>query len=253
MKNITLLFLALILNGCFFSSIDTGERGAKVTFGEVSRHMYTEGLYLKAPWTEMVTVDTKQQSQSIDADCFSSDLQYLDVSLKIVYHIPETSVLTIIEKYKSYHVLFDTMVSPRINEAFKEVSATRTAEVIVKEREKVKQEALASVRKKVDGLVSVDDLIIENLQLSKELQAAIEQKMVQEQEAAKAKFFQLKEKTDAETKVIKARGEAEAIEIINKTLRNDPSYLQLEMIKKWNGVAPLVVGDAKGNFMLPIK
>lgn len=251
MKNLIIVLCSIFLSNCFLSSVGTGERGAKVTFGEVSHSVLSEGLYVKAPWTDLVTVDTKQQSQSIDADCFSSDLQHINASLKVVYNVPENNVLTVIEKYQGN--LFPTMIAPRINEAFKEVSATRTAEVLVKEREKVKQEALLSVKKKVEGIVNVQDLIIENLQLSKELQDAIEQKMVQEQEAAKAKFLQLKERTDAETRVIKAKGDAESIEIINKTLTNNPAYLQLEMIKKWDGKAPLVVGETKGNFILPIK
>jgi hypothetical protein len=56
-----------------------------------------------------------------------------------------------------------------------------------------------------------------------------------------------------ETALIKAQVEANAISVQGKALRENASVLQLEIVKKWNGVSPLVIGENKGNFILPIK
>lgn len=251
-KCLFVILSSFFIQSCFFEIVDPGNKGVKVTLGQVENTVYDEGLHYKSPFISSIReVNVRQQSAKIVSDCFSSDLQHIRVNLRVLYSVPVNNVVAVFRNYQDDP--FAGFVEPKINEAFKEVTASRTAEVIVKEREKVKVEALKSSQEKVNGFLTIHDVVIEDLQLSVELQRAIESKMVQEQTAAKAKFYQVQERTDAETKVIKARGEAEAMEIINKTLKNEPAYLQLEMIKKWDGKAPLVVGQTNGNFMLPLK
>ncbi|HTR41406.1 MAG TPA: hypothetical protein VMH87_07290, partial [Pseudomonadales bacterium] len=83
---------------------------------------------------------------------------------------------------------------------------------------------------------------------------AIEAKMVQEQEADKAKFTQQKAQIDADTTVITAKGEAEAMKVRGEALKENPNYIQLQIVEKWDGKSPLVVGNgASGaNILLPL-
>ena len=91
--------------------------------------------------------------------------------------------------------------------------------------------ALDLARKKIGtNFLEVIDLVLYNLALSSELEQAIEMKMVQEQEAAKAKFTQLKAQIDADTAIIRAKGEAEAIEVRGTALRANPAFIKLEKI-----------------------
>ena len=46
----------------------------------------------------------------------------------------------------------------------------------------------------------------------------------------------------AEANIAEARGEAEAINIINQALANNPYYLEWLKIQKWDGILPLVTG-----------
>ena len=80
----------------------------------------------------------------------------------------------------------------------------QTAEQIVKNREQIKVGALDLARKKIGPALVVEDIVIENIALTRELERAIEQKMVQEQEAAKAKFTQLKAQIEADTAIAMA-------------------------------------------------
>jgi prohibitin 2 len=134
----------------------------------------------------------------------------------------------------------------------------QSAEQIVKKREEIKTQALASTREKLNNLLVIEDIVLENITLSKELETAIESKMVQEQEAAKARFTQQKSQIEADTAIIKARGEAEAIRIRGEALRDTPGLIQLQIVEKWDGRAPLVIGGSAGgenagtNFILPL-
>ena len=96
-------------------------------------------------------------------------------------------------------------------------------------------------------------LLLMNL-LMIELEKAIEQKMVQEQEAAKANFIQQKTQIEARTAIIRAEGEAQAIRVRGRAIRENPAVIDLQLIEKWNGITPLVVGAGKGaNILLPLK
>src|SRR5688572_9388139 len=74
--------------------------------------------------------------------------------------------------------------------------------------------------------------------------------MVQEQDAAKAKFTQLKAQIEAETAIIRAKGDAQSIEVRGQALRSNPDFIKLEIVQAWNGKSPLVVGSDGGANML---
>ena len=82
-----------------------------------------------------------------------------------------------------------------------------------------------------------------------------EMKMVQEQEAEKAKFTQLKAKIEADTAIIRAKGEAEAIQVRGTALRANPDFIKLQILQNWNGRSPLVVGGSggTGNILLSLE
>ena len=135
------------------------------------------------------------------------------------------------------------------------MTSTESAEGIVKKREAVKMRTLESVRKKIGTILVIEDIVIEDVSLSKELENAIEQKMVQEQEAAKASFTKEKAIIDAQTAVITADGQAQSIAKRGKAIRENPGVVALMIAEKWNGVSPLVVGSGKeggANVIMPI-
>lgn len=248
--------IILVLVVCLFSStfiIEPGHRGVLVTMGKVSPAFAPEGMGFKAPLiTTVIPVSIRQQTYSLKTDCYSSDLQQVNVELKILFRIPEQSVTTIYQQYAGDP--FESLVSPRVSEALKEVTALQSAEMIVKKREDIKIKTLATARAKVGQLIVIEDVVIQHIALTKELEAAIEAKMVQEQEAAKAKFVQQKAEIEATTAVIRAKGEAQAIQVRGQALKENPLLIQLQIVEKWDGKTPMVVGGGSGgaNILLPI-
>jgi prohibitin 2 len=54
--------------------------------------------------------------------------------------------------------------------------------------------------------------------------------------------------------VIKARGDAESIKIRGEALKLTPAFIDLQIVEKWDGRAPLYVGGASSggvNMLLP--
>ena len=248
---IIVVVLAIVLIGGTFV-IPPGHRGVLVTMGKVSPVFAPEGLGFKLPIvTTVIPISVRQQTTVAKSECYSSDLQQITVELRVLYRIPESMIVKMFRDY--YGDPFDSLIAPRGSEALKEVTALQSAEQIVKRREEVKAKTLEAARAKVGDLLVIEDVVIQNVALSNELETAIEAKMVQEQEAAKAKFTQAKAEIEAQTAVIRAKGEAEAIRVRGRAVQDNPGLVQLQIVEKWNGVSPLVVGGGSGaNILLPV-
>lgn len=248
-----IIFILIIVATAGTFIVPPGHRGVRVTMGRVSQLFAPEGFGFKSPFiTTVIPLSIRQQTKSAQADCYSSDLQQIHVELKILYRIPENMVVKVFQEYSGDP--FDSLISPRVSEGFKEVTALQSAEQIVKKREDIKIRALAAARSKVGDLLVIEDIVIQNVALSRELEQAIEAKMVQEQETAKAKFIQQKAEVEASTAIIRAKGEAEAIRIRGKALQDNPGLVHLQIVEKWNGISPLVIGHggSGANILLPV-
>lgn len=250
-----LLFAVIILGSSATYIVQPGTRGVAVTLGTVDLAFKPEGFGFKQPFlTQIIPISVRQQTRPMPAECYSSDLQQVKMEVHVLYRVPEHSVVKIFQEYAGEP--FDNLIAPRVQEALKEVAATQSAEQIVKQREEIKARALDLARRKIGAdFLEVADLVIFNLALSPELESAIEMKMVQEQEAEKAKFTQLKAKIEADTAIIRAKGEAEAIQVRGTALRANPDFIKLQILQNWNGRSPLVVGGSggTGNILLSLE
>ena len=249
-----LVFVIIIVASSASYVVNPGFRGVEVTLGKVSPVFKGEGFGWKTPFiTHIVPVSIRQQTRELTADCYSSDLQQVKTELRVLYRVPESSIVKIFQQFAGDP--FDSLIAPRVQEALKEATALESAEQIVKQREEIKSKALVAAQKKVGDIVVIVDVVIQNIDLSHELETAIESKMVQEQEAAKAKFTQAKAQIEADTVVIKAKGDAESIRIRGEALKQTPAFIDLQIVEKWDGRAPLYVGGSSGgsgvNMLLP--
>lgn len=239
-----LVFMLFLVASTATYVVQPGFRGVSVTLGTVSPEFKHEGFGLKQPFlTRIHPLSIRQQTRPMQAECYSSDLQQVKTEVHVLYRVPEHSVVKVFQQFAGEP--FESLIAPRVQEALKEVAATQSAELIVKNREQVKNKALELARRKIgSNFLDLVDLVLYSIALSPELETAIETKMVQEQDAEKAKFTQLKAQIDAETAIIRARGEAEAIQVRGQALRTNPEFIKLQILQVWNGRSPLIVGGS---------
>src|SRR5882762_10465305 len=75
--------------------VDPGYRGVEVTLGKVSPVFKPEGFGLKLPFiTRIVPQLIRQQTAKMVADCYSSDLQQVKLDLRVLYRVPQATVVT---------------------------------------------------------------------------------------------------------------------------------------------------------------
>ncbi|MEZ0295879.1 MAG: prohibitin family protein [Candidatus Methylacidiphilales bacterium] len=263
MKNITpqntdsplsgFLFYAIIAAAVigFFSLfyatavVPPGHRGISVTLGKVNPEMKPEGFSYKIPFIETIEyVQIRQQTQTGKAACFSSDMQTVNIAFNIMYRIPENKVVTLFKDFSGDP--YYSLIEPRVQETLKQVTAERRAEDLVKNREQVKVEALKKLKSNIGDLLFVEDLVIANIDLSDELEKAIEMKVVREQEALAKKFELEKAQKEGEITLVNAKADSEAMQLRGSAIKASPEVVQLEIIKKWDGRSPQVVSLGAG-------
>src|SRR4030067_3589289 len=79
------LVVAVVLMGGTFV-IPPGHRGVLVTLGKVSPVFAPEGLGFKLPLvTTVVPISVRQQTTISKTECYSSDLQQINVELRVLF------------------------------------------------------------------------------------------------------------------------------------------------------------------------
>src|SRR4051812_33170135 len=76
-----LLLVVLLFSSSYI--IEPGFRGVLINMGSVSDHFLTAGFGFKPPFTSrIIELPIRQQVGSLKAQCYSSDLQQLEMELK---------------------------------------------------------------------------------------------------------------------------------------------------------------------------
>jgi len=253
-QNGLIVIVIVVVLSVLWASIATvpaGHKGVLTTFGKVSNEVLPEGMSFKAPWNKVHDVSIQQATVNDKTGCYSSDQQQLEISYAVLYRTPEAKVVALFREYPGDPFL--NLIKPRVEESLKKVVSTMRAEDSIKERGRVKEETLQKVMEALDGLLTINDLVITNIDLSDELERAIERKQVAEQQALAMDYELKREEKAAEIQVIKATAEAEAISIRGEALTKSPTVVLLNAIDKWDGKAPatLVVGSDTGISLIP--
>jgi len=247
------IVLFVFVMGCW-SIVPPGHRGVSVTLGKVNPVVKGEGITFKVPFiTNIVKIPVQQITQGGRATSFSSDLQTVEISYSVLYRIPEGKVVELFQQYAGSP--YASLVEPRVQEAIKQVAAVYKAEELVKSRIAIKEVVLKKIQTELAGLIDVRDIPITNIDLTDELEKAIELKQVTEQQALAKEYELQKAKKEAEITLVNAKAEAEAVKIKGEALANSPRVIDLEIAKRWDGKAPqtVVTGQGGANVLLPLR
>lgn len=225
-----------------------------------------EGLNFAIPFWQSVTLfDTRLREYTMSAeldegairrddalDAPTSDGQQVKVDATVLFRIDGKEAATVYRTVGSDYV--DKLVRPFSRSQIRMIISRYTAPAIYSEK---RQEAEEVMSKELSELLAPKNVIIDKVLLravyfSPEYSHAIENKVIAEQKVKQAEF-EVKEATQrAQAKIAEAQGLAEAQQLQKASLTQE--YLQLEAIKKWNGVLPQYTGTGGLPFLnLPVR
>lgn len=258
---IAVAFVALVVFANSIVVIQAGSKGVKKTIGKLSPNVLSEGPHLILPFLQQVdVVSTKQQTAHGEANLYSKDLQSMKIEYAVLYRLPENKLITLAKNYPRN--VYEDFVVPLVEDNIKSVASNFTAQEFVNKRDVIKQEVIRQLRNDLRDLIVIADLPIRNVDLSDELEKAIENKQIQQQKAQAEKYTLEQTQIQAEGKVVAAKGEAEAIRLRATALEKTPKVVELEKlrvealrIEKWNGQAPdtVILGNNATSILLPSK
>lgn len=230
-----LIFLAT------FTIVPTGTVGVKTAWGKVTGSV-NEGIVFKAPWENVYQISTKVQKinrQQMEGS--TKDLQMISgIDVDINYQVLADKAIDLYSRVGTEFA--DIVIAPAITQSIKSQIAQFNAEELANARGQV-AESMSKQLNEVLGEygIQVVSVSLNNFDFSAEYNAAIESKAVALQETQAAQQRLEKARVEAEQKVVEAKAQAEANDLLQRSLNEQ--VLREEFIKKWNGELPKVMGS----------
>lgn len=243
-----------------YTPIDEGEVGVKLRWGQAVDTLHP-GFNIVIPFMESVVRLPTRTQKYVPRELlntYSKDIQVADVKVSVNYSVDPTKAIQVYSGYGQDFV--ENIISPTLNERFKEVFGRYDSREIVNQRKKLGEEIEESVRANMPPGIVIRTVQIENIDFSDTYEQAIEAAAQAEAAVRKALQELEQKKVDAERVVVQAtadatarvtaakaeaegirlRGEAEAAALQAKAtaLRDNPSYVALTAAEKWDGKLP---------------
>lgn len=239
-------FVVLLLILLSVGTVDAGERGVRVRLGNVVGSV-DPGLYFKLPFVESIKkfnvktqVVTYEREEPLEAA--SKDLQDVKVATVVNYHLDPQAVSQIYSQFGRADVFEANVIRPAVRDTVKAVASQYTAEELVTHRPQFTEATKVKLVERLsEKFVVVEHVNITNFAFSESFNHAIEAKVTAEQNALAAKNKLEQIKFEAQQQVESAKAQAETIRIQAQaiTQQGGREYVNLEAVKKWNGVLPM--------------
>lgn len=270
-KGVVIGIIILVLIGVVASAsvkiVDAGHRGVLLHWDAVdlTKPPLEEGLHFVVPFQDdVVNIEVRTLKYASEARSASRDLQTVETTVTVNYYPNRESVHTL---YKDIGLDYENrVIQPAIEETVKQVTAKYNAEELITKRPLVKLDIEEAITERLNQFEIVTEVIsITDFEFSPLFAQAIESKVEAEQNAQRAendlKRIEVEARQieaqaigKANANIAEAKGEAEAIAIINKALAENPNYLDWLKTQAWDGKLPLVVGEGGTPFIqIPVK
>lgn len=233
--------MALNLSACGFEIVDTGYRGVETNLGKVVGEPLPEGLHFYNPFTSGITeMSVRESNLRETTESFTKDNQAVTMVVEFVWSIDPAFVGKIYKDVgRDLRDVERIRVKNNFLGALKDAIGKQDADTIIQNRDKAAMVALEEARKKLAPLgILAHSLNFANLDLNKEYQNAVEQKMIAKQLAEKAKNETVRIQEEARQTVETAKAEAESMRIKTQALAQNKGLVEFEIAKKWDGKLP---------------
>ena len=257
--------LLVIVLSASIKIVEAGNRGVLLHFGAVDTSAsLNEGIHFVVPFRDnVIPIEVRTQRITENAASASNDLQDVSTQVALNYHVDPATAQILYQQ-----IGFDyasRVIAPAIQESVKQISARFNAENLITNRETVKSEIESNIKARLAPYnIVVEALSITEFQFTEQFRRAVEAKVEAEQRALQANNDLRRIEIEAQqaearavgeqqaniaraegvrqAAVLQAQGEAEAIQIVEAQLRENPRYLEWLKTQRWDGVLPLVTG-----------
>ena len=257
--------ILLLVSGCG-RTVDPGKRGLRWSplSGGLTKESLKDGFYWKAPWNDVFVYDVRYQSFTEKVDALTAD------DLSVTLHAAITMSPIAEEVYFLAQEVgnnwYQQLVRPQFLSAVRGVVAQYTMVTLPERSSEIGNKIEAVMVESLKGRhLNVYSVALSEIEFSKMVLQAIEQKQAKEQEKEQKEFemviaqrnaeiariqakgegdaLQIRAEGEGESLRIRAKGQSQAQEIITKTLT--PDYLKFKLYESPN--AKMIIVPDKSN------
>lgn len=246
MRRAMLLCLLLGATGCT-ETVDPGQVGVAVYWGETQTWVYPEGFHFTSVWMNVVRMSTRTQAYEMGLSgspgstegsestiergepisVLTQDQLSVTLSATVQFHLNATTAPMIYRMYGESYA--DTIVHPLVRTAIRDAASSFSATDLVDERPRLQTMMEANVQRRLEdaligrniptNAVVIENILLQNIDLPDSLDASIaavqqqRQQTVQRQQAlltAQAEADRLRTEADGEAAATRIRADAQA-------------------------------------------
>jgi len=247
-------FLLVILLFSSVTRVGTGHVGVLTLFGRVTNETLGEGIHLINPLKTNNEMSIQTQTLKESASVPSSEGLMMSLDTSLIYHLTPDRAAEVFQKIGADYE--NVVVEPTLRSAIREATASHSANALYTgEREMVGKQIFEQVNEQLTkrGL-TVENVLLRDIQLPATLKASIEAKQQAEQEALAMNFRLQKETQEAQRKRIEAAGVRDFQQIVAQGIT--PSLLEWKGIEATENLAKspnakvVVIGSGKNGLPL---
>jgi regulator of protease activity HflC (stomatin/prohibitin superfamily) len=251
-------FLLVILLFSCVARVGTGHVGVLTLFGRVTGETLGEGVHFINPLKTNNEMSIQTQTLKESASVPSSEGLMMNLDTSLIYHLNPERASEVFQKIGADYE--NVVVESTLRSAIREATASHTANALYTgEREMVGKQIYDQVSAQLNqrGL-TVENVLLRDIQLPATLKAAIEAKQQAEQESLAMNFRLQKETQEAQRKRIEAAGVRDFQQIVaqgisaqllewkgieaTETLAKSPNTKVVVIGNNKNGL-PLILGQ----------
>jgi len=247
-------FVLVILIFSSITKVGTGHVGVLTLFGRVTGETLGEGIHLINPLKTNNEMSVQTQTLKESANVPSSEGLMMALDTSLIYHLNPDRAAEVFQKIGADYE--DKVVENQLRSAIREATASHSANALYTgEREAVAKQIQEKISEDLGRRgISVEAVLLRDIQLPATLKASIEAKQQAEQEALAMNFRLQKETQEAQRKRIEAAGVRDFQQIVAQGIT--PSLLEwkgieaTENLAKSSNAKVVVIGSGKNGLPL---
>ena len=240
-----LLVIGTIILYMCIEKVPQGHQAVIYSVSGVKEETKPAGWHFISPLDKAIHYPIRTQTKEYnDLNVATSDGKNLNMDISVNYHVDPTKVVDIFNKFGNADIqgleygFLRTRVQDGLRQSVAKYSVIETFGVKTGEIKKSTLEMLQDNLTK-QGFI-VEDIAISSPKADKATQEAIDERVKANQELERAKTDRAIAEENAKKKKIEAEGQAEANEILEKSLSD--RIIRKQMIDKWDGKQPITIG-----------
>lgn len=242
----------VLLSSC--TTVRQGTVGVKQRFGKLNDRIITAGLVAVNPFTtRVIKVPVRTVNLEVDLALPSKEGLNVQCEISILYRIMPEEVPQIVE---TIGLDYEQAV---IVSVFRSASADISARYYAKDMHSTQRGAIEQeISKHMNTLLQdrgfvIESVLMKSIKLPAGLAKAIEDKLEAEQRAQQMEFVLLRERSEAERRVIEAEGIRDAQNVISEGLNE--SIIRYQSIEAFKSLAAspnakVIITDGKTPFLI---